>query len=69
MKKNRYHCFKRCHEKEWYLKDTGHHPDHNHCGSHITIDGIDYCTCNGEVMNIKGVCGSLKDPEEQTTLF
>ena len=47
-----------CFERENYYAVTGR-TGHNHCGNHITINGIDYCPTDGKIKGYGCNCADI----------
>ncbi len=52
----------RCYEREHYTAATGEKAE-NHCGSHYTADGEDYCKQNGTLLGYVGTCAAIRRPQ------
>ena len=51
----------RCYEREHY---SGIESTYNHCGSHVTLNGVDYCTVKGILAGYGNArCGGSRPPD------
>lgn len=60
---------KRCYEQEWYEIATGCKENGNHCGDHVTFNGVDYCPYDGKLKDYFGWCADIEPPPRKTEKY
>ena len=54
----------RCYEREHFRANTRKDAGYNHCGAVVVVNGFDYCSRDGKLLNYVGTCAAKSPPQE-----